>query len=413
MYHKIMQKNNPSIEDAIMHLSAIYREPNAKPIKLHSDDHALINSLAKQVSKQLAFTDKQYELARLKVMEYADQFEDGFDVDTVCSSIKYPLREIDRSRWIRLAEIDGVAHIAVRFVFQKKLISRIETIKQCVKENSYDAQNKTHNFIFSERTAHVIISAFRDADFEIQQELLDYYNKLDHMINNKKDYLAGIYGYDLKNLHEKSFNYAVSSIGTVDKNTLYKFYDRKEQLGLHYFEQDMLEQSLRLLAPLTRKIVERNMMQVQVDPKTYTIDNLVETILELERFPLLIVISERNCYDELSRFHKAFSGIVTNAQCSVLFRMDNTTETAHFNDYIKDNELNNSVDNDTKIVYISSSKFPKPLLKARWYPQAAVTTYSGYIGNSNKVGDFLDTLDLVIHYDTESSSWKRNSIEKI
>jgi hypothetical protein len=408
-----MLKKNLSIEEAIMHLSVMYRDPDAKPVKLDSSDYALVNSLAKQVYKKLGFTDRQYELARLKIREYADQFDDDFDVETVCSTLKYPLREIDRSRWIRLVEIDGVASIAVRFVFQKKLISKIEMVKQRVKENSYDAQNKIHNFAFSEYTVHAIITAFKDAGFDIQQELIEYYDKLEHMINNKKDHLPGVYGYDLKNLHEKSFNYAVSSVGTPDKNTLHKFYDRKEQLGLYHFEQDILEQSLRLLTPLTRKIVERKLMQVQVDPKKYTVDNVAETILELDRFPLLVVISERNCYDELSKFHKAFNGVVSNTQCAVLFRMDNTTETAHFNDYIKDNNLNNLVDNDTKIVYISSSKFPKPLLKNNWYPQTAITTYSGYSGSNNKVDGFLDTLDLVIHYDTESSSWKRNRIEKI
>lgn len=408
-----MLKHNLSIEEAIMHLSVLYRNPNAKAVKLDSGDYELINSLAKQVSKKLGFTDRQYELAKLKVTEYADQFDDGFDADTVCSTLKYPLREIDRSRWIRLMDVDGAAAIVVRFVFQKKLISKMETVKHRVKTATYDAQNKTHTFAFTEYTAHAIVGAFKDANFEIQSELLEYYNKLEHMINNKKDHLPGVYGYDLKNLHEKSFSYALSSVGTVDKTTLHKFYDRKEQLGLYHFDQEILEQSLRLLTPLTRKIVERKLMQIQVDPKKYTVNNIAESILELERFPLLVVLTEKNCYDELSEFHKAFNSIVSNDQCAVLFRMDNNAESSHFNDYIKHNNLNNPVDNNTKIVYISSTKFPKPLLKNNWQPQAAVTTYSGYVGSNNKVDGFLDMLDLVIHYDTESSSWKRNRIEKI
>jgi hypothetical protein len=408
-----MLKENLSIEEAIMHLSVLYRDPDAKPVKLDSSDYALINSLAKQVSKKLGFTDRQYELAKLKVVEYADQFDDGFDVEAVCARLKYPLREIDRSRSIQLVERDGIPTVAVRFVFQKKLISKIEAVKSRLKETHYDAQNKTHYFAFSEYTVHAIITAFKDANFEIQQELLEYYDKLEHMINNKKDHLPGIYGYDLKNLHEKSFNYAVSSVGEPAKDTLHKFYDRKEQLGLYHFDQEILEQSLRLLTPLTRKIVERKLMQVQVDPKKYSTENLAETILELERFPLLIVISERNCYDDLSRFHKAFNGFIPSEQCAVLFRTDNNGESSHFNDYIKDNRLNNPVDSNTKIVYISSNKFPKPLLKDQWHPQAAITTYSGYTGSNNKVDGFLDTLDLVIHYDSESSSWKRNRIEKM
>jgi hypothetical protein len=93
-----------------------------------------------------------------------------------------------------------------------------------------------------------------------------------------------------------------------------------------------------------------------------------------------------------------------------MFRLDNTVG-SDFNEYIKINNLNNLVDKSTKIVYISSSKVPKPLLQADWHPSAAITTYSGY--GAGKVDTLLDALDLVIHYDNESSPWKRNRIEKI
>jgi hypothetical protein len=408
-----MLKENLSIEEAIMHLSVLYRDPDAKAVKLDSSDYALINSLAKQVYKKVGFTDRQYELAKLKLEQYADQFDDGFNTDTVCKNLKYPIRTIDRARWIRLEEANGVLNVAVRFVFQKKLISKISTIKNTVKETHYDTTNKIHYFPFNEHVAHTIVNTFKDSNFEIQEELVEYYNKIEHMINNKRDYLPGVYGYDLRNLHEKSFEYAISSVGTPTKQNLHKLYDRKEQLGIYHFDQELLEQSLRLLNPLTRRIVERKLLQVQVDPRTYSANAIVETILDLDRFPLLISIPERNCYEDLTKFHKAFSSVVPNEQCSVLFRLDNNNDPNHFNDYIKDNNLNNPVDNNTKIVYITTSKLPKPLLRSNWHPQAAITTFSGYGGAGSKVEGFLETLDLVIHYDTESSSWKRNRIEKI
>ena len=51
-----------------------------------------------------------------------------------------------------------------------------------------------------------------------------------------------------------------------------------------------------------------------------------------------------------------------NESCSVLFRLDNDADGAEFNQYIKRNNLNNLVDNNTKIVYISNNKIPKPML---------------------------------------------------
>jgi len=413
VYYINMLKENLSIEEAIMHLSVLYRDSDAKAVKLDSSDYALINSLAKQVYKKVGFTDRQYELAKLKIKQYADQFDSGFDTDAVCRNLKYPIRTIDRARWIRLEEVDGVLNVAVRFVFQKKLISKISTIKNTVKETNYDTTNKIHYFPFTERVTYTVVDTFKDSNFEIQKELMEYYNKIEHMINNKRDYLPGVYSYDLRNLNEKSFDYAISSVGTPTKQNLYKFYDRKEQLGIYHFDQELLEQSLRLLSPLTRRIVERNLLQVQVDPRTYSANAIAETIVDLDRFPLLISIPERTCYEDLTKFHKAFNSVVSNEQCSVLFRLDNNNDTNLFNDYIKDNNLNNPVDDSTKIVYITTSKLPKPLLRSNWHPQAAIITFSGYGGGNNKVDGFLETLDLVIHYDTESSSWKRNRIEKI
>ena len=43
---------------------------------------------------------------------------------------------------------------------------------------------------------------------------------------------------------------------------------------------------------------------------------------------------------------------------NVLFRLDG--ENNEFNQYVKDKKINNKVANNTKIVYISTNKLPKP-----------------------------------------------------
>ena len=55
---------------------------------------------------------------------------------------------------------------------------------------------------------------------------------------------------------------------------------------------------------------------------------------------------------------------------SVCFRLQNVwipeedkKITDPFNQYITEQELNNSVDKSTKVVYINNNKLPKPLLK--------------------------------------------------
>ena len=383
------------------------------PFEIESSDRSFLLSIAKQIAKGTGLTDRQYETVKEKINTYRTQFTAlEYDIDSAVYNLRIPLRQIDRSRWIKILERKEQQWVAVRFIFQKKLISKIEELKRVSVESDYDAENKIHFFPFTEANVYQVVSIFKNVnDFEIQPELLEYYNKLEHMKNNKRDYVPGIYGLDLKNLHEKSLEYAISSVGEPDIDNLCRFYDQRERLGLYHFDEEDLAQSMKPLSTLTTKIVNRKRFQVVVDPKQYTVEQLAETVLELYRFPLLITLNENNCYEELSMFHRAFGGVIPDESCSVLFRLDNS-DGADFNNYIRRNSLNSPVDTNTKIVYISNNKIPKPLLKTDWHPSAAITTYSGY-GGANKVDTLLDTLDLVIHYDSEVSPWKRNRIEKI
>ena len=232
------------------------------------------------------------------------------------------------------------------------------------------------------------------------------------MKNNKENHIPGIYSLKLKNLHEKSFNYAISSIGEPSLDNLYYFYDQKDKIGLYHFDTNDLKESMHHLSVTAKKVVNRTLPQVLINSKEYSVNNIAEVVLELYRFPLLVVLNETRCYDELTQFHQAFNGIIPNESCSVLFRLDNNEEGVDFNQYIKRHSLNNLVDKNTKIVYISNNKIPKPLLQSDWMPNAAVTTNSGR-NYGGKLDAYLDNLDLVMHYDSDISAWKKNVIEKI
>lgn len=383
-------------------------------LQIESSDHTILNSIGRQVFKGIAMTDRQYELVKEKLLKYRDQFNSlGYDIDNLSNVLRMPLRSIDRSKWIQLVERNGQPAIAVRFVFQKKLITYLENVKKTLKEDYYDKDDKIHYFPFTEVSVYELVSNFsEERGFEIASELKEYYKKLENMKNNKENYLPGIYGLKLKNLHEKSLDYAITSIGEPNKENLFQFYDQRERLGLFHFDKEAVETSLRTLTILSKKIISRSSHQILVSPKEYTISNLAETVLELYRFPLLIVLEEKSCYDELIKFHRAFNGIIPNESCSVMFRLDNS-DGAEFNDYIRRNNLNAPVDKNTKIVYISNNKVPKPLLKSDWTPLTAITTQCSFRGSNNKVDVYLDNLDLVIHYDEEVSPWKRKTIEKV
>ena len=410
-----------TVEDCIEILTGIQQHDGS--FNINKSDFNLVTSLARQTFRGTAYTDRQFELAKQKVLFYKKQFEsNGYNIDIAIDELRMPLREVDRSRWVKVVDSPNYLlerdqsegpWIAVRFIFQKKLIGSIERIKRNLGEGIYDKESKIHYFPFTEKTAYEIISVFNETNnFEIEEQLKEYYGKLVNMKNNKENYIPGIYSLKLKNLHEKSFNYAISSIGEPNINNLCRYYDQKDKFGLDHFDDEDLHKSLRSLTTLSQKIVNRTKTQVQLSPKEYTIENIAETVLELYRFPLIVILTEKNCYSELVQFHKAFNGIIPNESCSVLFRLDNDSDGVEFNHYIRRNNLNNLVDNNTKIVYINNNKIPKPMLKSNWLPSAAITSDTSR-SPGGKIDSYLEGLDLVIHYDDDVSPWKTKVIEKI
>jgi hypothetical protein len=403
-----------TLEDCIEHLVGIQSRETDK-FDIDSSDYNLLTSLARQTFKGTAYTDRQAELAKQKLLQYKDQFDaNGYNIDDSYSNLRMPLRSIDRSRWVKVFDEEHLISdeegpwIGVRFIFQKKLITAIERMNKFLGEGLYDKVEKIHYFKFNENTCYEIINTFNENNnFEVEDQLLEYYEKLLEMKKNQDKYVPGIYSFKLKNLHEKSFNFAISSIGEPNIDNLCNYYDKKDQFGLEHFDQEELQQSLKSLTPLAQKVVNRSQASIFVNNKEHTVNNLAEVVLELYRFPLVIVLHEDTCYDHLTQFNKAFQNIIPSERMSVMFRLDNTSEGKPFNEYIKQHNLNNVVDKDTKIVYISSNKIPKPLLKSEWFPSAAITTFAGKAYGDAKTSTYIGELDLIIHYDNQLSPFMR------
>ena len=140
---------------------------------------------------------------------------------------------------------------------------------------------------------------------------------------------------------------------------------------------------------------------------------MVESVLELHRFPLLVIIPDNDDSVEcLQNVYECFKGIVLDESCSVMFRKDNKNQIdRNFNSFIKQKNLNNSLAKNSKIVYISNNKIPKPLLVSDWKP-SAVLMYGSRRTNM-KLDSYVSECDLVMHYDSDSTPFRYQDIEEV
>tara|TARA_B100001057_G_C22870673_1_gene958664 strand:- start:4757 stop:5968 length:1212 start_codon:yes stop_codon:yes gene_type:complete len=401
------QKN--TIERCLEILAGFDDVCNVDRNQIKSSDINLIQSLGRQVLRGIPLTDRQYDLAVVKCNDYYDLlFKFGMD-KTVFENLRLPLREIDRSKWVRKVEHKGENCLGVRFTFNKKLIELLE--KTRTKEKAYDRELKIHYFPYNEQSIFTVMQLLEGKHFEVEESIQNVYKELLLMKNNKKDHVPGIYGLKLRNFSSKAIDVMIEDIGEPTKKNLPIFADRKNIYGVGHIDEDDLNESGQGLNVLTNKIIRRTNTQIFVNKSTYNYNMLAETLLELFRYPILVVCNDKFKLNDIHPFYETFKGVFQEDSFSVLFREENdTAEGQEINNYIKDKKLNSPLDTTSKLVYIKGDKIPKPLLVNEWRPRAVVL--SGSKMSNGKLRTYLNDCDLIIHYDTDISPFHRD-VEKI
>jgi hypothetical protein len=374
--------------------------------ELHTDNHKIMFSIAKQVFKGTALTERQYTLVQKLLVEYyTKQFEaHEIDIKDCIERLRHPLRKINEEHWIKLLDYKGMKMLVIRFPFNKKVLKHIEDLKNSSdKEYWYEAHK--HFFPYEEKYVWKLVTIAKrfDRKFEIEPTIMEVYNKLVVFHENKQDYIPGIYDYKIRNIPKTGIEHCENSLGeSPNKDNLWKFYDRRFLYGFQSIDSSAVQESYKNCTILTAKLTQRGQPSICVNEKKWTLDQVLASIHELDRYPLLIVCDPKTAYDELVKLHSRLVNYIPVKQMSVMFRLD-APKGNEFNHFVREKGLNNLVDNKTKVVYINSNKVPKPLIRTSWRPLCSFTI--GSKKNYTKVDGFIMDSDLYIQYDSDTSQW--------
>lgn len=405
-----------TVEDYIEILAGI--QEGGAEIKLDKSDYNLITSLARQTFKGIAYTDRQCALAKNKIEYYSSQLKISSVLVNELDKLRMPLRSIDRSRWIKIVddlgdnsvyESNKSPFIAVRFTFQKKLISALE--KLSVTPYYYDKVKKIQYFEYSEKTLFNIVNAFKERNFEIDDIVKDIYNKI--CLFDKESSVPGVYNFELKNLPESATKLIVDDLGVVNPDNIMLYKDRSLRYGIsveYAGETNSLES----------RIANRRESNISINFETTPTDVLLLALENLKRYKLMILVSSNSnnaTYDSVLQVQQYIKNLVPAKEISVSFRLDNVNDGTEFNNYIKRENINNKVDTSTKVVYNLNNKLPKPLLQTGWVPDAILLLNSNGFIATRKVIDCYPAVDLVIHQQQSNNegygTYMKRGVQKI
>lgn len=423
----MVNSNNPpmiyTVEDCLeimMGFSDILVSP---PFELLERDKKILQSIGSKTFKGVGLTDKQLAvIKKILLTNYVQQFSDrGIDLIKSLEQLRGPLRELDRSTFIKIEKVKDIPElnqvynkgnfgielkvIVLRFPFNMSYARLINDIKKKFRyDDRYFNYNNHYLFPYEEKYVYHLIYKFKDKIKDIDPELLEVYKKLCEINEHPDQHIPGIYDYQIRNVPNEYINHLHNNIGIPSKENLYLYQDRRQALALEFMNNSAVQESLGKIDILSQKIALRKPFIVNINKNKWTLDQVIGSLNQLLRFPLLVVLNEKTALNDYHEIYSRLKLMFLNSQHSVMFRLPNHGDNnIEFNQRIAEDRTNNLIDENTKVVYISHKRVPKPLIKSKWQARAAISLRSER--EHNQVQNFLQQYDLIIQYDNEESPW--------
>ena len=357
--------------------------------KLSPRDKSVIFSMSAQLLKNppLALTEKQAALLltifQNNMVLYKDIPNYEFLVNTPI--YKYPFRALETEKKIFLSDHEGRQYIRVKLPFDKK-INKIFSMYR----GDYTFIDREKFFYLTDKNIFGIIECLREFDFKIDPKIQLWYDEIKEIKDNFEEYKPIVDYVDGNLVLRNSHKSVVSYFNEHRSNKIIPDIFLARSLGL-----SLSKQLNEYIPSVTEDELVRNMLILDGSTCSLKEDiNLSTAIDAIQQWPILVVLTdERNLHSALDSWYTMFKSIgVSKKEMTVLFRSQMNKK---FNELIKQNSLNNMLDENTKVVFVKS-KLPKILYKTGFKPKFIIT--AGMYFSHTSIQKLIEHHPYVLYY---------------
>ena len=418
---------------------------NTAVIKPHPKDQQTVRSLAES---QYVWTEKQARLALVLLKRYLTKFQaHGMDIKPLLDKPVYEdeFRVINFDKSIeKYIDEDGLSKIELRFPYNKKIISLVRHLKDrrglpagfC----QYDGEIKKWTFLQTDVTSYYLTLIAVRYDFKfVDETLLDDYDKIKkEKIKHRQPTARLVAGEIVLDSASVSLTeYWNSNI----KNK--KLLSQVDSLKNFCIETNGITVPADTL--VGDKIAHNNNHMLWIDSKTFTKNEVVRGLIELDCFPMLMPVSGdihmeedvKNTWEWLNAFKNY--GIDILNDCSWGFNVkepiykkdidelddskwlvDNYKPKEFFENLYELHQMSKQfklISDNTKIIFVRN-RIPRALIKSKVKPKASLIALGGgyYASGTDNLKRLLENLPKKLYYsDHQPSSfdWNDRIIKKI
>lgn len=362
-----------SIMNQQLHQSLPYKDSNT------------LKSLADLLVSSYYITENQSNLLLRILKEHNDIL--NIDDNILDFPIwKHPFRVLENIKKMYIEDNKIVIECPYSKQIKKDLTKLTKQLENLFQNDKFSTVDLTESNIV------VLIEELAEHDIEVSEQLQSYYDTIKSW--NATDIINQ---YQLENITYNNFqkniiedlgiNTPLNKNLLADRSKRYQYYISDQPTG----------------TSLTEKIAYRDQSRIWIDRNEYSIDEVIASLVELRRTPILLVFGcsdSKRLVSDLKDFASALMTHGINDQVGIYFRLPNSDDTnKEFNLLISENKYNTELSNTTQVVGIQATKIPKFFIKNNWRPMSIISIDTSM--TNNKVAAYANCCDLILTYTKE------------
>jgi len=372
-------------------------------------DAKILRNLATTINSHYFVTENQGNLI-IKIFrenyKKIVNFSENLDQLLLHPTWSRDFRQIRQVRKFYIDKLnDDVLHLIVEFTFNSDIRRILQEITKKCNTLVCIENGRKYTAALTEKNIEILSETLTLLNFEIDDLIKTHYNTIKSWSKTEVENQ-----FLITNIEHKNFQKAITEdLGietAIDQNIIN---DRSMRYQYH------LENPRNFGENLVEQIANRSKPRIWIDKKQHTMTEVIASIIELKRLPLLIVFDTlvNNKYLEnlkiLSKSleeNEIFDGI------GVYFRLPNDEMGKQFNTFIAEKSYNYQLCDDTNVACVMSGKLPKFFLKTAWKPMSVIALDSRMGMRHGKTAVYSNCCDLIIEWADEPSAMDIKKIIK-
>lgn len=364
------------------------------PYRLNQDipsrDRKILSSLWRQITSGHFLTENQANLL-VKIFKENLSLLD-FNDTKILNLIDTPVwsqsfRKVEQVRKLYISD-DEEKTITIEFSYNKRVKEQLSKITKEIDGFISSVSTKKFNISLTEKNVLIIVKNLKNLNFEIDQKITDFYQEITAILKAKENI------FELSKIENKKLISNLSEdVGNTDHASTLLLEDRK--IRYQYSISSKISPS-----GLAEKLAIRTSPKVFINKKTTELSEIVESLVNLKRLPILFIFSGHESKDSIQDLQNLSASLEKNSinsDIGIYFRFDNITDSnKEFNETVNLLNYNSVLSPDTKIVGLANNKLPKFIMKEKWRPNSVISFTNNF--KNNKTSVYCDNVDLIIYY---------------